>query len=375
MTRLALAAMFVALSGALFAQQSDSDRAEALSRRAADRLQSLQQEADRLASEERTLLGDLQKLEVTREIKVEELGEATSNARQATREIASINEQVQRLEQDDASERPQLRARLVDLYKLGQGRYLRLLLSVSDVRSVGQASRLVGALAKRDHDRVIAREKTLNDLETSRAALQARSRALEAARVSAEHARAEADAAVQARNQLISNIDEQRDLNAQLAGELQAARQKLQLTVRDLAAGASPETPSLPLRPFRGDLDWPAAGTVRQRFGRATGGNAPSNGIEIATADGASVQAVHEGTVAFSGPFTGFGNLIIVQHDADTFSLYGNLSEATVARGAHVERGQVVGTVGASTTGPPGLYFELRVGGQPVDPIQWLKKR
>ena len=370
MTRIALALPLVALSAGLLAQQADRDRAEALARRAGDRLQTLQQEADRLASEERTLLGDLRKLEVAREIKVEELLEATANADESARELQSVNDRVGKLEQEDVSERPQLRTRLVELYKLGQGRYLRLLLSTSDVKRLGQASRLVAAMAKRDRDRVAEHERTLNDLKTSRAALQARTKTFAAARLEAESARAEADRAVAARNELVSNIDRQRDLNAQLAGELAAARQRLQNTIRQMSAGgAGGDVAPLPLRPFRGDLDWPVTGPVRLRFG---GG---SNGIEIAADDGTPVQAVHEGTVAFAGPFTGYGNLIIVQHDPDTFSLYGNLSDTAVARGTRIERGQTLGSVGASTTGPPGLYFELRVGGQPVDPIQWLKRR
>jgi septal ring factor EnvC (AmiA/AmiB activator) len=385
MTRFALAAT-LAVSTVLVAQQPDlpsvaqnpaatasSDRAEALTRRAADRLHSLQQEADRLASEENTLLGDLRKLEIAREIKVEELRQASAAAGDAARELARVNDAVSRLEREDVSERPQLRARIIELYKLGQGRYLRLLLSTSNVRDVGQASRMVAAVAKLDRERVQAHERTLTDLRASRAALEGKTRGLAAARGDAERARAQAEQAVAARNRLIADIDRQRDLNAQLAGELVSAQQKLQSTLRALSP-APADTASLPLRPFRGDLDWPVQGAVRQPFGRPAPGKPGTSGIEIAADDGTDVHAVHDGTVAFAGPFAGFANLVIVQHEADAFSLYGNLSDTAVQRGAHVERGQTLGSVGASTTGPPGLYFEIRVGGQAVDPLQWLKR-
>jgi septal ring factor EnvC (AmiA/AmiB activator) len=55
--------------------------------------------------------------------------------------------------------------------------------------------------------------------------------------------------------------------------------------------------------------------------------------------------------------------------------LYGNLLDVAVKRGARVEPGQVLGSVGATATGPAGLYFEMRVDGQPVDPLQWLKRK
>jgi len=388
MKRFALAATLAAVSTALLAQQAvvpslasqkpaasagASDRTEALARRAADRLRSLQQEADRLTSDENTLLGDLRTLEIAREIKVAELQQAAAAADEAARELASVNDAVSRLEQEDVSERPQLRARIVELYKLGQGRYLRLLLSTSNMRDVGQASRMVAAVAKLDRDRVQAHERTLKELRASRTALEDKTRRLAAARTDAERARAQADKAVAARNDLIAGIDRERDLNAQLTGELVSAQQKLQTTLRALTP-ASADAAVLPIRPFRGDLDWPVQGAVRQPFGRPAPGKPGTNGIEIAAEDGTEVHAVHDGTVAFAGPFAGFGNLVIVQHEPDAFSLYGNLSDTAVQRGAHVDRGQTLGSVGASSTGPPGLYFEMRVGGQAVDPLQWLKR-
>jgi septal ring factor EnvC (AmiA/AmiB activator) len=374
MTRIALAATLAAVSAVLLAQPSDRERAEALARRATERLQSLQQEAERLASQERTLLGDLRSLEVTREIKAEEARQAAAKAADAAHALAELDDRVTRLEAENVSQQPELRARLVDLYKLGQGRYLRLLLSTSDLRSVGQAARLVAAVAERDRARVRAHEQTLRDLKTSRASLEANSRALASARAAAERARAEADRAVAARNDRIASIDRERDLNAQLAGELETARDKLQSTLRGLGSGAPAADAGLPFRPFRGDLDWPVAGRVRQRFGAAPPGRPSASGIDIAADDAAPVRAVHQGTVAFAGPFAGFGNLVILQHETDVFTLYGNLSDIAVQRGARVDAGQTLGSVGSSATGPTGLYFEVRVGGQAVDPLQWLKK-
>jgi septal ring factor EnvC (AmiA/AmiB activator) len=110
---------------------------------------------------------------------------------------------------------------------------------------------------------------------------------------------------------------------------------------------------------------------VRGRFGRGSRGN----GIEIETAEGAEAHAIHDGQVAFAGTFGGFGNLVIVDHGAQSFSLYGDLVELSVKKGARVDRGQPVGVAGATPTGVPGLYFELRVDGQPVDPLQWLRKK
>ncbi len=95
---------------------------------------------------------------------------------------------------------------------------------------------------------------------------------------------------------------------------------------------------------------------------------------EIGAKELAQVRAVHEGTAAFAAPFTGFGTLVIVDHGAGAYSLYGHLSQALVTKGASVKRGSVVGSVGHTPAGAPALYFELRIDGRPVDPVQWLRR-
>lgn len=367
----------VAAIGAVAAQAPDRAHTEALARRATERLQSLQREADALASQERTILGDLRKLEVERQMKLEVLRQAQADASKAEADLADATAQLAKLEAQDLSERPELRARVVDLYKLGAGRYVRLLLSIGDVRRIGEASRMVSALAALDRVRVQTHARTVTAMKGTRQQLEQRSRDLASAQGEAERAASALARAVDSRNALVRDIDRRRDLNAQLASELQTAQAKLQMSLRGLTGGASAvDAAVLPLRPFRGDLAWPADGSVRRRVARpAVTDGIASKGIDIAAREGSPAMAVHEGVVAYADTFTGFGNLVIVDHGAQAFSLYGNLSEIAVKRGARVDRGQTVGTVGESATGQAGLYFELRIDGQPVDPLQWLKKR
>jgi septal ring factor EnvC (AmiA/AmiB activator) len=374
----AIAVLLVLLPGALFGGQlPDRARTETLATRAAERLQALHDEADRLATEERTLLRDLRQLELTRQIRTEELRQSDAEARQAASELAGIDAEIRRLEQEEQAEGPELRARLTELYKLGQGRYLRMMLSISDARRLGAAARMVAALARRDRDRLAAHQRRRDSLAASRTQLNERAVRLTALRTDAARARVAADRAVEDRNAIINGIDQQRDLNAQLAGELMSAQQRLQTRLGEIAGGAAPAEPAaLPLRAFRNDLDWPVPGPIRQRFGAPAGTRRGlSNGIEIAAAEGTPALAIHGGTVAFADTFAGYGNLVIVDHGAQAFSLYGNLLDIAVARGTHVERAQPVGSVGLALTGSAGLYFELRVDGRAVDPLQWLKKR
>jgi septal ring factor EnvC (AmiA/AmiB activator) len=55
--------------------------------------------------------------------------------------------------------------------------------------------------------------------------------------------------------------------------------------------------------------------------------------------------------------------------------LYGYLGDVSVTRGAAVEAGAELGHVGLAPAGPAALYFEMRIDGRSVDPLQWLKPR
>ena len=92
-------------------------------------------------------------------------------------------------------------------------------------------------------------------------------------------------------------------------------------------------------------------------------------------AEGQPVRSVHEGTVAYADQFAGYGNLVILDHGNRAYSLYGFLESMDVTRGSRVEAGKPLGTSGRDPSGNPALYFELRVDGTAVDPLQWLKKQ
>ncbi|MCX6549654.1 MAG: peptidoglycan DD-metalloendopeptidase family protein [Acidobacteria bacterium] len=364
------------------AQTPAPDRAQAalLASRAAARIQALQREADGLASRERTLLEDLRKLEVERELRSAEYMQARQDIERIQREMADAEEQIGALEHTAVAQMPDLSARMVELYKLGNGGYLRLLLGVDDLRGMGRAYRFVSALQRVDRQRVGDHQRTLADLRKTRAALADRHAQALRAQEQAAAARTSAEKAAAAYADLVSRIDARRDLAAQLMGELQTAEQKLQRTILGAASGtATPAPLALPLRPFKGDLDWPVPGRVVGTFGRQMDRRfhtaVVSNGIRLASDLATPVSVIHEGTVAFAEPFSGFGNLVIVDHGGLAFSLYGFLGEVEVPAGTRVGKGQTIGTVGAALDGTPALYFELRIDGRPVDPLQWLKAR
>jgi septal ring factor EnvC (AmiA/AmiB activator) len=368
-----------AVIGVGLSAQAPADRSqtEAQAKRAAERLGALQREAESLAKQERSLLAELRKLEIDRAIKVEQLEQIERDAADVQQKLLTATDRAAALKGEAERQRPDVEQRLVQLYKMGRAGYWRLLLDVNNLRDVGRAYRTAAALGRIDRDRVNEHRQTMAELNKERATLQTRAKELDALQRKAQQASAAVERAVTARANLVTSIDTRRDLNAQLTGELQDAQRKLQTTLSQIVAGRPAAATSLPLRPFQGTLPWPAEGVLSARFGpraQGTAGPPVRNGIELSLAEGHAVHAVHEGTVAFADLFSGYATLVIVEHADKTYTLYGHLGSATVHKGDRVETGGTVGVAGRNPSGNPSLYFELRVDGKAVDPLQWLKR-
>lgn len=362
------------LAPALLAQ--DSGDAE----RITDRLRALQREAQRLAGESRTLVGDLRQREIDRDIKAAQLKQAEAAMAEAEKAIQSTTMRLSDLEVQRINQLPDLKTQLVDIYKRGRSGYARMLFSAGDLREFARATRAVSALSAINERRIEEHRKTVDAMLQERAAFEQKAKELQAKTAEARRAKSAADGAVASASELIRQIDSRRDMTAQYVGELQDAYGKLQQQVTALStekpAGAEPV--AVPLRPFQGTLDWPVQGRIIGFFGQPSnrlGGGAVRNGIEIAADEDTPVRAIHGGSVGFAGAFTGFGTLVILDHGGNGYSLYGYLASTALEQGQTVETGAEVGRVGLAPAGPPTLYFEMRIDGRSVNPVQWLKPR
>lgn len=348
---------------------------EAAAERARTRLVTLRREANALSSREKGLLGELRALEIDRSLKeaeVErleaELGAVVADLDRATLRIGDIERQV-------ASERPAIAAHLERLYRFGPRPAPRAFASVSSVREAGRVWRALSSLAARDDRRLAGYRSQLEALRTEQARLETRQRQVVELRATADAARRAAVSAAEAQAARVASIASRRELVTQLSAELETARANLETAVGALPADAA--ALSLPLRPFQGDLDWPVRGRLVSRFGRERqsrfGTIVVRNGVEIDAQAGTAVRAIHEGRVAYADVFSGFGRLVIVDHGAGAFSLYGHLASVDVAKGDRLAQGATIGGVGRAPSGATALYFELRIDGRPVNPIQWLR--
>jgi murein DD-endopeptidase MepM/ murein hydrolase activator NlpD len=122
---------------------------------------------------------------------------------------------------------------------------------------------------------------------------------------------------------------------------------------------------------------WPVNGPVTSGFGPRShpiyGGTRMHTGVDIAASQGTPIKAAGDGVVKMAGWNGGYGNWTLVDHGGGLATGYGHQSRIAVSVGQHVSTGQVIGYVGSTgaSTGPH-LHWEVRVNGNPVDPMGWV---
>lgn len=133
-------------------------------------------------------------------------------------------------------------------------------------------------------------------------------------------------------------------------------------------SATTPTTASGSTRSVAG-ITWqrPTAGRVATSFG----GN--NKGVEIIGTEGQAVVSAADGKIVYAGSgLRGYGNLVIVQHNATFLTAYGNNQSLLVKEGQTVKRGQTIARMGNSDASRTQLHFEVRQNGKPVNPTQYV---
>jgi murein DD-endopeptidase MepM/ murein hydrolase activator NlpD len=231
-------------------------------------------------------------------------------------------------------------------------------------------NRLVGGLedarneVQTEKDAIAAREGQVADAAR---VLQAKSVELAALRAAQAASRA---AAVAARN-------EKSGVLAGVNHDLAALRRQEDELLAESAALSGVITSSSGGGGGSGSMVWPVNGPVTSPFGwrihPILGTRRFHTGIDIGAGYGTPIHAADGGTVIYATWMSGYGNVIIIDHGRGISSLYAHQSNLAVGSGARVARGQTIGYVGSTgfSTGPH-LHFEVRVNGNPVDPMGYL---
>jgi murein hydrolase activator len=341
---------------------------------------------------ETSVLAELEQVEQRLADKHKEITRLDTRIRRTQSEVTSLRGEIQLLQRHRAGQEQALGRRLRAMYKVhSQGGALPLLLSGDDPVARAVAVRHLTRLAALDARLIQEYRGTSDRLDDRRRREETRQRELADLKSDAQREQSDADRDAAKRRVLLAKVRDERAYHERMVGELTEAARRLEAFISDLQAkqrrlarvppprgGLTP--PGVGFGNLRGRLPWPTEGRIITAYGAQVhprfGTRTFRNGVDIEANEGRDVAAVYGGHVIYTGWFKGYGNLIILDHDNEYYTLYAHMAEIGVKEGEDVRQGQRIGTVGdtGSLEGPR-LYFEVRFQGKPQDPEQWLRQR
>jgi len=244
----------------------------------------------------------------------------------------------------------------------------------------------LAALIAKERDELAQRSSNLAlDKTRLTALIDARQQSLSAAE-QALAAQRERDA------RLAEQASNLKDLIARMESEIGAAKSADQAIAADVAAkaaaarGADPARlkPAIAFADAKGLVSLPVAGAILKTFGSADAFGGAEQGVSIASPSGATVSSPVDGSVAFSGPYRSYGQLLIINAGGGYYMILAGMDRINVSVGQFVLAGEPVAVMGdgsartaaAAAIGAtqPVLYIQLRKDGTAIDPGPWWAK-
>ncbi len=311
--------------------------------------------------------------------------EVSKKLRKKDQEIEIINHQISKLEQSIRQRQDAILARLRVQYMEGRFGYWKALLASNSYGDFQRRLQYLSAVSERDYELMGNFRNDVTHMEEAERQREAARIGMVAYKRNMEKQLDEIKSVKKEKKVYLTKITQEKESSERVLQELERSASRIDGLLRDLenrrrAAAIKPPVGSLAPRGAKGSLPWPADGNVITYFGRQKHPTfntfVQRKGIEIRTVEGSLIHAVMTGTVVYADWLKGYGLVIILDHANGFFSLYAHASKILTTVGAQVGANQAIGETGdTGVTGENTLYFELREGAEPVDPLQWLARR
>jgi len=378
-----LAVLALALSSLLASQlpaQQDVSEFEKRLAKVNEDIRVLRTRIEEATKRESQVLSQLERIVLSRKLVRNELSALNLRSERLNEELAATRETIAGLRGRLRREQRSIEKTLVTLYKYGRFDFVQFLLQAQNMSAVFSESRHLTLLAHHQQNVIADYFKTMADLRTAEAAQEKQKAEVAGLIAESSRKRQELEAQEAESRALVQEIRKNREKYVQALEEQKDRARQLQ-TLMDRLASQEIVLPFrfVPLYEKKGKLPWPISGKVITRFGIEPYLNTRTmnNGIEIAPPkDDMIVHSIHPGKVVYADYFQGYGNLLIVDHGMNYYSLYGHCDEFLVSKGDFVREEQPIALAGdlGSLKGVS-LYLEIRYKSKPLDPLQWLKRR
>jgi len=309
------------------------------------------------------------------------LNKTEAKIKSLNKDISSLRGELARLQHKLKTQRQSLSEQIRAAYAIGRQQQVKMLLNQQDPAEMGRVIVYFDYLnrAREQHiteflDNISEKQRVEKSLNT---ALKEHNESLNTRK---KQKNSQLSQRLK-RNQLLARLEREISNQEKNLSELEGSRNRIEKLLKSLGELLAdiPDSPSSsqPFKQQKGKLPWPASGPFLATYGEPRNqGGLKWNGVLISTAHGSPVRAVSHGRVAFADWLQGYGFITIIDHGEGYMSLYGHNETLIKQAGDWVNASEVIATSGDSGGQPmPGVYFEIRSRGKPVNPAGWCSRK
>lgn len=291
--------------------------------------------------------------------------------------LHDLKEKIDQAEEKRSRLQGHLLKRLRSFYMMGRVGMLNVTFSKKELPELMLFSDAFANLAAYDRNVVLQYRDAMNELEQALLSRELEKSLLEELVQQAEEEEQVLFVLRAEQQQLLKAIKQEKNIYQLAVDEMRKAEQELYDDLMRLRIEEKLDKEQ-GLLLGKGHLSSPVTGTVLYRFGDIiqTGVRKGDTiqGITVAIESGTTVHAVYKGKVVLADYKRGYGNAVIIDHGGKYFTITARLDEIFVHKGDRVEQDQEIGSSGdVATLYEPGVYFEIRHGRTPLDPLEWLQ--
>lgn len=268
-----------------------------------------------------------------------------------------------------------IKSRIQQIYKTQRKGFLELLLTSSDVNMFFDRLHYESIIMKEDYKRMQEARRKAEEIARLETAIAIEQQSLDKSRrtLMAQQKAIKSDIAYN--KKMINKLRTNRAFYERSEDELarQSASLEAMLAHRSPSMSSGIKVTTGFIRPVGGPITSPFGYRTHPIFNTRKF----HSGIDIGAGMNTPIKASNTGRVIMAGWYGGYGKVVIIDHGVvrgqPITTLYGHLNSIAVTQGQQVRQGQIIGRVGTTgySTGPH-LHFEVRVKGQPRNPLNYI---
>ncbi|HUU40786.1 MAG TPA: peptidoglycan DD-metalloendopeptidase family protein [Desulfatiglandales bacterium] len=336
-----------------------------------------QEELKNIDIREKDILGELEKLEKNISAHRKSLNGLSGNIKRVSKEIQVHERRIRELNKASKDAREYLRERLVAFYKFGRLGYISLLATADNLQEFQRTIKYMKSIMAKDKEILDRLGKHMNQVENELDMLKKNKAEFVVLQEAKNTEMEKIEQSIGKKVFLLMKARNEKGFYAKAVKELKEASHALNNTVLDLEQRERGELLSGSFSEMKGKLPLPLKGEIMRDVEQLDSNPfIHRKGVFIGGFMGEEIKSIFSGKIEYSGWFKGYGQLVIINHGSHYFTIFAHLEERLREEGDMVSDGDVIGLAGDPGWHiGPGVYFEMRKGGENLEPERWLKTK